>query len=649
MRALRNDSFEIVQCLNCNNYTNKKDFYKHYTICTLKQEESVILNSSNSKSIINNNINQERTDGNRKKDIAYNNFDDFLEKNKNFSKKETPIYKKCQDCKEYIELPYYNSHINDCISIKYEKASNEVFNREIFEDEEDKKDFVYKSISNDIPDGVVFKQNYNNRKNNIVNASQSNNIFLPKYKKCEFCAGYFLINFYEHHLITEHLEETRYIYNTSKYFYELKEDIFEKIKRLQDDLPSATFIIMNFYFLKEILKESYSNISINEVDDKLSTFKGIIDALKKINYETRKNKFEKSLMTNDMRNKGKLSVFYDLENNSFDYYFINYFEELKCIYVLCNKNNAESEGYTKMIGNSINLDFQSEENLDLPELIKEYKLQFKREIHYLYNYKNLILLTDLLLNNLPHLIKNISVELFNKKLSCILNDDLIFEEIMNFSFQFKINFLNRVNFDSTNNSRFEEYNTFKINGRIMNSNSHSNSIRSSRISRSSFDDHELMSIQGFDFTAVVGLNTLSRVICLDTIGDIFDHITRNIVNIPYTNEEELISENLPFEDIDEDIDDDNFSLLSIGSMGISKEQLAKYLIKESSSKMLNKEDKIKIDNDDCFICYEKFKNSKLIKMPCCRNIMHYDCGVKWFIYEKKSECPLCKKDLMEIS
>lgn len=650
----RDDKEEIVKCINCCNFTNKKDFYKHYDMCSSEKENTICLETSNSTSN-QNNIKEERTNR-RRNAISYNNFDDFIE-NKTYyfktSKKEIPIYKKCHDCTGYFELPDYNNHLLYCKTNINNDDSSQSEHISNFDIENENEDLFKTYLINTKFDGVINKKIFiNNNRNNNINIidTTSEEDRILTYRKCEFCSEYILIQKYQPHLILEHREKSKYVYNKSKYYYELNDDISVKTEILKKELLFSSFNIMNYYYLRDILKKDRSYLP-REIDDKLSTFQGISDALKKINRTS--PKFKNSIRLNNFDTKGKLSIFYDIDNNKFDYYIINHFKEQKCLYVLCNKSNVVREGYTEIIRSTVHLNLKKEEDIDLPQYIKDYKLQVKTDLNFTQqnhnnsNASGLILLTELLFDRLPQIICNINVELFDTNLSFIQNEDArVFEEIMNFNNQFKINFFKQVVVDSYNALRLEEYNILRINGRdinIMDSNHNyrvnSNSSRS-RLSHSNIDDNDLMLLQGFNQEHLESYPFLSRGFPFNMFDGIFTHI-RNIINLTSNDGHEF--EGFRIIDLSSDI----FPLISMDSTGLSKEQLVKYIIKEDSYQGLSKEDEDKIENDDCFVCYEKFKNTQLIKMPCCRNIMHFECALKWFIIEKKSECPLCKKDLKE--
>ncbi|EPR79467.1 hypothetical protein SLOPH_788 [Spraguea lophii 42_110] len=48
-------------------------------------------------------------------------------------------------------------------------------------------------------------------------------------------------------------------------------------------------------------------------------------------------------------------------------------------------------------------------------------------------------------------------------------------------------------------------------------------------------------------------------------------------------------------------------------------------------------------NNECNICYEKYKcNDRVVVMKCCKYIFHYKCVRDWYNFSYL--CPLCKKD-----
>jgi hypothetical protein len=60
---------------------------------------------------------------------------------------------------------------------------------------------------------------------------------------------------------------------------------------------------------------------------------------------------------------------------------------------------------------------------------------------------------------------------------------------------------------------------------------------------------------------------------------------------------------------------------------------------------IKKDDPLLLNNESCFICFEKYKEKELKrKLPNCNHFFHKKCIDKWL--KNKSTCPHCRSDLM---
>ena len=61
---------------------------------------------------------------------------------------------------------------------------------------------------------------------------------------------------------------------------------------------------------------------------------------------------------------------------------------------------------------------------------------------------------------------------------------------------------------------------------------------------------------------------------------------------------------------------------------------------------IKKDDPLLVDEESCFICFEKYKEKELKrKLPHCNHFFHKKCIDKWL--KNKSTCPHCRIDLMD--
>ena len=54
----------------------------------------------------------------------------------------------------------------------------------------------------------------------------------------------------------------------------------------------------------------------------------------------------------------------------------------------------------------------------------------------------------------------------------------------------------------------------------------------------------------------------------------------------------------------------------------------------------------KSNSDKCSICHEEFAINTIVKILPCKHFFHRDCLSEWVISNRKSKCPLCRKNII---
>ena len=54
----------------------------------------------------------------------------------------------------------------------------------------------------------------------------------------------------------------------------------------------------------------------------------------------------------------------------------------------------------------------------------------------------------------------------------------------------------------------------------------------------------------------------------------------------------------------------------------------------------------KSNSDKCSICHEEFVINTIVKILPCKHFFHCDCLSEWVISNRKSKCPLCRKNII---
>ena len=52
------------------------------------------------------------------------------------------------------------------------------------------------------------------------------------------------------------------------------------------------------------------------------------------------------------------------------------------------------------------------------------------------------------------------------------------------------------------------------------------------------------------------------------------------------------------------------------------------------------------NSDKCSICHEEYVINTIVKILLCKHFFHCDCLSEWVISNRKSKCPLCRKNII---